>query len=169
MWRRLTAQCSTHSDIFSLAVLGRFMGRCPIHGEPMAHKGKTRRCTLRAARLRPPFSLLTPPDSPCSAPEGGWESSAQYYRIINQEVRARLGGEASPAFVDPSCLDRRDSRGLGPRRSSAANFYHSQHEFIGVFRVGKAPHLNNIELIGICPIRHFKICSSSSARAVRLS
>ena len=26
------------------------------------------------------------------------------------------------------------------------SFYRSQHEFIGVFRVGKAPHLNNIEL-----------------------
>jgi DNA modification methylase len=26
------------------------------------------------------------------------------------------------------------------------SFYRSQHEFIGVFRVGKAPHLNNVEL-----------------------
>jgi DNA modification methylase len=26
------------------------------------------------------------------------------------------------------------------------SFYRSQHEFVGVFRVGKAPHLNNIEL-----------------------
>ena len=26
------------------------------------------------------------------------------------------------------------------------SFYRSQHELIGVFRVGEAPHLNNIEL-----------------------
>jgi hypothetical protein len=69
---------------------------------------------------------ITPPDSPCSAPEGGWESSAQYYRIIDQEVRARLGGEASPAFVDPSCLHCRDSRGLGPRRSECRSAAHSE-------------------------------------------
>ena len=26
------------------------------------------------------------------------------------------------------------------------SFYRSQHEFVGVFRVGRAPHLNNVEL-----------------------
>ena len=26
------------------------------------------------------------------------------------------------------------------------SFYRSQHEFVGVFRVGQAPHLNNVEL-----------------------
>ena len=26
------------------------------------------------------------------------------------------------------------------------SFYRSQHEFIGVFRVGKTPHLNNVDL-----------------------
>jgi DNA modification methylase len=30
--------------------------------------------------------------------------------------------------------------------SGQGSFYRSQHEFIGVFRVGEAPHLNNVEL-----------------------
>ena len=35
---------------------------------------------------------------------------------------------------------------FGPKPMGSGSFYRSQHELIGVFRVGSAAHLNNIEL-----------------------
>ena len=55
------------------------------------------------------------------------------------------------AFCNPSS-SRSDARRysvLSPHHGSNAGqgaFYRSQHELIGVFRVGEEPHLNNVEL-----------------------
>ncbi len=48
------------------------------------------------------------------------------------------------------------------------SFYRSQHEFVGVFHVGKGPHLNNIELGGTAahdPMSGIMPASTRSARA----
>ncbi len=48
-------------------------------------------------------------------------------------------GKLSGAELKNICVWVKDNGGLG-------SFYRSRHEFVGVFKVGNGPHLNNIEL-----------------------
>jgi DNA modification methylase len=92
----------------------------------------------------------------------GEMSSADYQRFLRTTLAAAasVSREGAVHFV---CMDWRHITHLiaaaEPVYGSAINiavwvksnagqgsFYRSQHEFIGIFRVGDAPHLNNIEL-----------------------
>jgi DNA modification methylase len=92
----------------------------------------------------------------------GEMSSSDYVRFLASAVSAAasVSHEGAVHFV---CIDWRHIADLMAAakpvygdvlniavwvKSNAGqgSFYRSQHEFIGVFRVGRAPHLNNVEL-----------------------
>jgi DNA modification methylase len=92
----------------------------------------------------------------------GEMSSPVYVRFLGTtlDIAASVSREGAVHFV---CMDWRHTAELmlaaKPIYGAAINvavwvksnagqgsFYRSQHEFIGVFRVGKTPHLNNVEL-----------------------
>jgi DNA modification methylase len=92
----------------------------------------------------------------------GEMSSADYLRFlrITLDAAASVSREGAVHFV---CMDWRHIAELMAAaklvygdainiavwvksNGGQGSFYRSQHEFIGVFRVGEAPHLNNIEL-----------------------
>lgn len=92
----------------------------------------------------------------------GEMSSADYLRFL-QTTLHRAASVSRDGAVHFACMDWRHIADLMAAaevvygdainiavwvKSNAGqgSFYRSQHEFIGVFRVGKAPHLNNIEL-----------------------
>jgi DNA modification methylase len=91
------------------------------------------------------------------------EMSRQEYVEFLIEALGNAATHSRPGAIHYVCTDWRHLRELGEAgqqtygemlnlavwiKSNAGqgSFYRSQHELIGVFRVGEAPHLNNIEL-----------------------
>ena len=68
-------------------------------------------------------------------------TGALHYVCIDWRHIAELMAAAEPVYGDTINIAVwvKSNAGQG-------SFYRSQHEFVGVFRVGQAPHLNNIEL-----------------------
>jgi DNA modification methylase len=68
-------------------------------------------------------------------------AGALHYVCTDWRHIAELMAAAKPVYGDTInvAVWAKSNAGQG-------SFYRSQHEFIGVFRVGEAPHLNNIEL-----------------------
>lgn len=68
--------------------------------------------------------------------EGALHYQCMDWRHINEMMKA---GEAAYSELKNVCVWAKDNGGMG-------SFYRSQHEFVFVWKVGTAPHLNNVEL-----------------------
>ena len=66
---------------------------------------------------------------------------ALHYVCTDWRHIAELMAVAKPVYADTITIAVWAKSNADP-----GSFYRSQHEFVGVFRVGQAPHLNNVEL-----------------------